>query len=326
MTESAGTILSPFDRFVIYIPTYENQVGALSQVLELRRQDALLTDPSWSSLRVVVSINGSTYETEKLEIAGAHVIQRPTNLGGDANIALGFVEATERDLLWVLSDNDPVSPNALALINQVFFGEHIPDLLVGVSDEALVGTRQLRSPVTALGGSFHVGLISAVVYRWAAFLEASPAALQSLWTGWSQIALQETAVKMRAHTEAACVPLEDLVRMTRGDQTSQSVDRARRGYSHSFYGGALLGFLGAEFANENGRESVSRWWRQHWLFASAYRPRSSWTQRNFRADIVESLVRTGTWRDRLLWVLSLPPYWRVGLWLRDRGYRSRRWN
>lgn len=312
-------------RLIVYIPSFGNFAGALSQVKTLALQGREARSVPWSKVEIVVSVNGCEYDRGALEAWGARVIQRPTNLGGDANIALGFVEATVADFLWILSDNDPVQPEALATIASALANEQAPDIVVGVSDSLLEGSRRLDSPVTTYGGAFHIGLISAVVYRWSSFVQSTPAALQALWTGWAQIALQEHAVKTRNQTTAACVPLSQIVQLTRGDQSDDSVNRARQSYSHSFYGGALLGFLSAEIAEEDGRKEVSRWWRHHWLYASAYRPRRSWPHRNFRFTLVEGLIRTGSLGDRTLWIASLLPYWRLGLWLRRRGFTLRRW-
>lgn len=313
-------------RLVVYIPSFENFTGAISQVRSLTEQSRDLENAPWAVLDVIVSVNGSDYDRAALEASGARVIQRATDLGGDVNIALGFIEAGPQDFLWVLSDNDPVGPAALSSIAQSFTGHVVADLVVGVSDPQLEGLRHFRSPVTADGGAFHVGLISAVVYRWSSFIESTPAAFQSLWTGWGQIALQERAAHAQPQLMASCLPLSNLVTLTRGDQSDTSVTRARQSYSHSFYGGALLGFLGAETAGVAGRPAVSRWWRQHWLYASAYRPRRSWPNRNYRATLVEALLRTGSLQDRSLWLISLAPYWRIGLWLRRRGFKLRRWS
>jgi hypothetical protein len=311
-------------RLVVYIPSFENFEGALAQVGSLAEQSKDLDNAPWTVLDVVVSVNGSAYDREALEAAGGRVIQRPTNIGGDVNITLGFIEAGPDDFLWVLSDNDPVKPTALSTIAQAFAGRERADLVVGVSAPDLEGSRIFQSPVTA--AALHVGLISAVVYRWSSFMESVPAAFQALWTGWGQIALQEAAVRSQTQLTALCVPLGDLVTLTRGNQSEESVRRARQGYSHSFYGGALLEFLTAELTGANGRQSLSRWWRHQWILASAYRPRRDWPERNYRATLVEALLRTGGPQDRTLWLLSLAPYWRVGLWLRKRGYAPRRWS
>jgi hypothetical protein len=316
---------APRSQLIIYIPTFENYEGALHQVTSIAQQAERCTDAPWSSISIVVSVNGGAYDKFELERFGARVIERPCNLGGDANIALGFLEASAQDFLWILSDNDPVCEGSLAAIAAAFEDAPTPDLVVGVSDDRLLGMRTLASPVTGLGGSFHIGLISAVVYRWEAFINSPPAALQALWTGWSQIALQEHAVARGRAIRVVCVPLQDLITHTRGDQSQTSVERARRGYSHSFYGGALLGYVSTELSGGDGRRPLSRWWQDHWLHASAYRPKKAWEGRNYRAGLVEALVRTGSPRDRLLWLLSLAPYWRVGLWLRKRGVDVSRW-
>jgi hypothetical protein len=319
----SGTASTP--RLVIYIPTYENFEGALHQVASLAEQASHCPGAPWTSVAIVVSINGGAYDCESLEGLGARVIERPCNLGGDANIALGFLEARAEDFLWVLSDNDPVADDSLTVIAAALQASPSPDLVVGVSDDALLGQRSLTSPVTSLGGAFHIGLISAVIYRWEAFVDSPPSALQALWTGWSQIALQEHAVAQRQALRLSCVPLDDLITHTRGDRSMTSVERARRAYSHSFYGGALLGYVSTELSGGDGRRALSRWWGDHWLHASAYRPNKAWECRNYRAGMVEALVRTGSPRDRLFWLMSLAPYWRVGFWLRKRGVDISRW-
>lgn len=312
-------------RLIVYIPSFENFSGALSQVRSLSAQWQSLDRSLWQYLDILVSVNGCSYDRNLLESLGARVIQRHTNLGADVNIALGFLEAGIDDYLWILSDNDAVSHSALASIAQAFMQDRVVDLVVGVTDKSLEGFQTLRSPVTQNGGSFHVGLISAVVYRWSSFIESTPAAFQSLWSGWGHIALQEHAVRTQSTITVVCLPLDSIASLSRGDQTERSVARARQAYTHSFYGGGMLDFLGAELAGEDGRRNLSRWWRRHWLYASAYRPRKYWRTRNYRAHIVEALIRTGRPRDRILWFLSLLPYWRVGLWLRRRGFRSRLW-
>jgi hypothetical protein len=220
-------------QLLIYIPSYENFPGALAQAQSLQVQASSLQGAPWGGVRVVVSVNGCDYDTRALESAGACVLQRSTNLGGDANIALGFIEAQANDYLWILSDNDPVNDTALETLARAFLDSSDTDLVVGVSDVNLEGRRVLRSPVTGDGGNFHIGLISAVVYRWSSFVEATPAAFQSLWTGWGQIALQEKAVQSRGALQMSCVPLSSLVGLGRGGQAGVSVLQTRQKYSHS---------------------------------------------------------------------------------------------
>ena len=327
-----------FGSLVVYIPTYNNYDAALGQVSDLRRQGDNLTDPPpWTRLQIIVSINGGTYDEDELQSAGATtVIQRPVDLGGDTNIALGFLYAERGDLLWILSDNDPVQSKALETIAMTFAQHSGIDLLVASSDPARTGITRIPQSVLDLGGAVHVGLISGVVYRYDSIAEAVPIAFQALWTGWSQIAVQDFAVAQGKVNWMFLVPTNHLIQHTRGNQTKSSVDRARSNYSHSYYGGGLRSFVMAEMANGTGRVAISDWWRKQWIYASAYRPplrpreskRTNWDgspATNYRAGLAEALVRTGSLRDRSLWLISWLPYWRLALALKALGIRNRHW-
>lgn len=330
--------LKSSSRLVVYVPTYRNFDGALRQVAALQRQQSESGHEfPWVSLRIVLSINGGAYDEGALRREGAdNVIWRPANLEGDTNIALGFLEAQSGDFLWILSDNDPVRPQALVTVATALREYPEAGMVVASSDPRKTGSFDLGSSVLDLGGLTHVGLISAVIYRYEAIVDAVPIAFQTLWTGWSQIAVQDLAVLQGKLNCVALVPTSDLIEHTRGNQTSTSVERARTNYSHSFYGGGLRSYVMAEVANGTGRQAISQWWRRQWLYASAYRPpmRPFESKRvgpqgepvfNYRAGLAEALVRTGSPRDRALWLLSWLPYWRLGLLLKRMGIRSSRW-
>ena len=322
-------------RLVVYIPTFGNEHGVVQQGRSLTMQQKLVTTTAWDELHIVVSINGGQYDDSVLINAGVHeVLRRPANLGGDTNIALGFLEARREDLLWILSDNDPVQDTALECIAAALDHDSDVGMVVATSDPNQVGVAQLPPVTSTMGAHVHVGLISGVVYRYAAIAEAVPAAFQSLWTGWAQLAVQDQAVAAGTLKSAHLVPTESLIELTRGDSSHRSVARARSHYSHSFYGGALREYVSAEASRGRGRAAISSWWRTNWIYASAYRP-PVWPSisrrrdpegnpaRNYRAGLAEALVRTGSLPDRFLWFLSWFPYWRVGLALRRRGSKRR---
>lgn len=324
-------------RLVIYIPTFENPDGALQQVIAIRRCETFASSWPWRSVDIVVSINGGDYDEGTLRAAGAtHVRRRITNIGGDANIAMGLLEVDEDDLLWILSDNDPVKPQALTTISDAIRAHPNAGMVIAASREAFSGALLLSGSVLDYGGDLHVGLISGVIYRVRAIRDAIPFALQALWTGWTQIALQDCAIRQGTLTSAVCIPVTDLIEHSRGDQSDSSVARARAAYSHSYYGGALLTYMTQESEMARGRQALSTWWSRQWLYASAYRPpfhplkskrrtTSGGPIVNYRAGLVEAMLRTGNLRDRVLWAASWLPYWRVGLFLRKRGLRSRWW-
>ena len=341
MTSNHVTSVShpqPPSRLVVYIPTYQNPAGALRQVEGIAASAVASRSTPWSHVEIVVSINGGDYDEVSLKDAGAtRVVRRLTDLGGDVNISLGLLEVNDSDFLWILSDNDPVVPSALTAIGEAFIQHPDAGMVVAVSGSSFSSWVSLEHSVLGFGGDFHAGLISGVVYRVHAIRRAVPFAMQVSWTGWTQIALQDQAIRLGDLKQAACVPVEQIITHTRGDQSARSVERARAAYSHSFFGGALLSYLSAEQVSGRGRSEFSTWWSRQWIYASAYRPpmRPMRSRRrnsdgspllNFRAGLVDAMARSGSARDRLLWLLSYVPYWRLGVFLRNRGFRSRWWS
>ena len=321
-------------RLVVYIPSWNNYSGAAEQVERLGRQRLALHETPWDRVFIVVADNGSSYDATSLKALGAdEVISRPVNIGGDLNIALGFLEARTPDFLWILSDNDAVQDGALERLSAAF-RDDVVDLVVGAEsiDEAisLVG---LPDP-SALGYRLHLGLISGVVYRYRAFEEFAPVGIRLSWTGWGQLAIQEAASHAGAVGTTLVLPLTSLVSVTRGDSSSRSIERARAAYAHSYFGSGALAYLMAESQRAGkGRRALSRWWSSQWIYASAYRVGSedpgifltAYPSQAAVRHLVEALVRTGGAKDRLLFAASFLPYWRVGLALRNRGIRLRRW-
>lgn len=106
------------NKLFIYIPTYnrpnalENQLASLMpQVLGHADQVRLLICDNDSS--------GPQYGelVNKYRDAGNIVFRKNAgNIGANANIALGFIFVEEGEFLWILSDNDIVSANAISYI------------------------------------------------------------------------------------------------------------------------------------------------------------------------------------------------------------------
>lgn len=305
---------------VVYIPSWRNFNGAVSQVMRVREQsERLIARGTLGRCQIVVSENGTEYLAHELVKAGAtRVLQRPCDLGADTNIALGFLEGTSRDLLWILSDNDPCSSTALATILEGFTTHPKADILIGTRDQAPMRATLLSAPPDSAGESWAAGLISGVVYNFDTIAPSVRYALEFAWTGWSQLALQRSAFRDGLLREAVLVPLDDLVDHTAGDRSRESVAVARAKYRHSFFGGVLLDYGMAGPEARTRRCEASRWWRRYWYLASAYRsPRQRYafmdSAVDFREGLASSLVRTGSPIDRGLWLLSLLPYWRAAL-------------
>jgi GT2 family glycosyltransferase len=108
-------------KLFIYIPTYNRPNAIRAQLSALAPQVANHKD----RVRVLVSDNASPhgiYDDLQKEFGTDYIRFRKNagNIGGNANIMLGFVFAKSDEFLWILSDNDIVTPTAIEyLISQL---------------------------------------------------------------------------------------------------------------------------------------------------------------------------------------------------------------
>ena len=149
---------------LIYIPTYnrfkllKNQISSLIN-FELKNKD---------KFDIIVNDNNSKidndyYQIENLcENNNIQFRKNISNIGGNANILLGFYLAKNYEYLWILSDDDIVLPNVLDYIIEQL--QSSPNL-IHIGDYESENLRELYSSnffkVTA-GPGF--GLISNVIY------------------------------------------------------------------------------------------------------------------------------------------------------------------
>jgi hypothetical protein len=319
---------------VIYIPTFANPQGAMSQVIALNAQREAVADSPWDRVQIVLAANSRDYDVSALLAAGADEVRvREQDVGGDINIGLGFLEGRQGDFLWILSDNDPVAPSALVVLSACF-RDDATDMVIGADQVQDLQTLPSLSEASDSGVRIHSGLISAVAYRYSAIREAAPVALRMAWTGWGHLAVQRHGSLSGQIRQVVLVPLSDLVTLTRGDSTKASVARARAGYSHSYFGSGALAYLMAETETpKSGGRALTAWWRSQWIYGSAYRvPRQglgdaalAYPSQRAVQDLVHRLLRSGSPVTRLRVIASYLPYWRIGVALRNRGIRLKRW-
>ena len=109
------------NKLFIYIPTYNRPEALKTQLSVLVPQISGLTN----NVRLLVSDNDSTdqiYADMKKKYSGYENVefrQNAGNIGGNANIALGFVFAKKDEFLWILGDNDIISESAIDYIVEV---------------------------------------------------------------------------------------------------------------------------------------------------------------------------------------------------------------
>ena len=101
----------------IYIPTYRRPIALSKQLDTLLPQARKFPN----HVRIVVRDNdskGPQFEAIKKKYQADNILFEKNfgNIGGNANIALGFVFARENEFLWILSDNDLVRDDCIAYL------------------------------------------------------------------------------------------------------------------------------------------------------------------------------------------------------------------
>lgn len=158
----------------ISIPSFRRPSSLKRQLLALDRE--LQSCPDNLCVDVVVRLNGE-HEHQglvgQLQCPGAgerlRILVNPANIGGNANIALGYLDGATGGYIWVLSDNDFIRHGLLKDVYQVLL--HVkPDVLLlevpqtsDVPDESNLFYEDMHSfcdhPLYGLG------LISRGIYR-----------------------------------------------------------------------------------------------------------------------------------------------------------------
>jgi glycosyltransferase involved in cell wall biosynthesis len=108
-------------KLFIYLPTYNRPESLRLQLSVLIPQ----LQEFQQSVRILICDNDSSkYSLDEIlcgfpSFQNIEVRRNGGNIGGNGNIALGFVFARPDEFLWILSDNDIVSPNALNYVLSV---------------------------------------------------------------------------------------------------------------------------------------------------------------------------------------------------------------
>jgi len=113
------------NRLFIYIPTYNRPEALKEQLSILLPRIVMLPE----RVRILICDNASNkhlsgISEQYFSYPNIEFRKNNGNIGGNANIALGFIFAKPNDFLWILSDNDIVADMAL-------------DYLLGVLDEKI---------------------------------------------------------------------------------------------------------------------------------------------------------------------------------------------
>lgn len=108
-------------KLFIYLPTYNRPESLQKQLSVLLPQ----AEKFPQDVRVLICDNDSSKFAQSDILRGHRPLQNVEvrrnggNIGGNGNIALGFVFARPDEFLWILSDNDIVSPDAVSYLLSV---------------------------------------------------------------------------------------------------------------------------------------------------------------------------------------------------------------
>lgn len=312
---------------LVYIPCYTDFEMAKRQAMNLRRQFELLDSQQKNyvnKLSIIISVNAvklTEAQLESLESVCDELIYTSIDIGADANIAQGFLKATQKssEFFWILSTNDELGTGAINDILNTFLTNLDCDLVV--ADESKVSriidvSNVIYEPISGL----HFGLISAVIYRSKKVNSNFPTALKLSWTGWGQLGVIQTACFTNKYLRVATIPKNALFSEMGADRLHESDELRRNGkyYSHSFFGMPLL--ISSLFA---GDRKLKRKFLNSWLFSNWYKislfssQPQNYDQSNginepyWRQSLVEDLIKANGILPKVLYFIGKTIDWQI---------------
>lgn len=198
--------IEPTPRLLIYIPSYGRPAELDVQLARLQPQLGRHADRA----RVLVSDNatpGPEYARlrARYEPAGVGFRRNGVNLGGNANITMGFAFAEPAEHLWILSDDDPVAPDALDfLLPRLTGGRDLVVMRPDVTEEQDVDYDWKSGWSEPL--MTRTGLISAVVFNVAAMAPYVQQAFSHLGTSFPHLAVVLAKAKAEGKVRFRLLP------------------------------------------------------------------------------------------------------------------------
>jgi glycosyltransferase involved in cell wall biosynthesis len=240
-------------KLCIYIPSYRRSDLLERQLKELVPQIAKFL----GVVRVLVSLNEvddlyqnviEAYQSEQIKFRF-----NPGNIGGNANITLAFVFAEPDEFLWILSDDDMITENALDYI--------IPSLdcsydLVHMGDYQILSDKKINmtNVFTATSGA-GFGLISVVIFNMKSIKKYLEFGFLYLDSSFPHLAILLSALREKK---------EFLVKLVCHNKVFTSEPLVTHGggnYSISYLG---FGYLSDFFNEKQGGQLLNSWLHENW--------------------------------------------------------------
>jgi glycosyltransferase involved in cell wall biosynthesis len=231
---------------LVYVPTYNRYEWALRQLRTLQPQ----MDPG--RIELVVRDNASPDERylglgETADSGVSTVYRNVVNTGIIDNLMRSFVDAAGHDYMWMLSDDDPVRPDAVATLEEAGAFDGSVDLTVLLfhdhKDRVEIRDMTIDDIANMLGRAHSINKISNLIWRTEYFL---PYVQYGYWYGTFSYCFDATlvaAVQQRGQVRCCLLPAEAVF-----GPEEHSEDHHPMQYVDSLYGYIWLADLMSEKA------------------------------------------------------------------------------
>ena len=178
----------------------------------------------------------------------------PENIGGNANITLGFIFAKENEFLWILSDDDRITPVALDAIFSAL--DSTTDILhIGTYPESRKTNLQLNNLFTLPKGA-GFGLISTGILRMSFFRQYIVYGFEYLDSSFPHLAIIMAALRDKNNAVMAT---------TRHDLVFTSEILETHGSGNYAISSVGFGYLADFLPKDDRRQFLWAWLRGGWI-------------------------------------------------------------
>ena len=226
--------------FLAYLPCHTDMTLALKQAEVLRAEyleNKNFLEFSDLTLEIILSVNSYTPSDSEIQSANRlcdKVILNGENYLRDLNIANAFLLAQQLrpEYLWIISANDPLKRGGLTKVVREFFKDKEIDLVVASSgEERKYVERTIIDPPSK--GQYY-GVITGVVYKLQNFQQHLHNGPFLAWTGWSHLAVLQSAMQAENGLHVKTLKLEKL--FAEGERDFTEI----REFGYSIYGMLIL--------------------------------------------------------------------------------------
>ena len=260
----------PKPKLLIFIPCHKDYEMAFKNAEKLANQISNLANPNLE-FEIIISINGVKSIDSSCNFPSTRIIQIEEVVGGDANIAKGYVTALETrpDYFWILSANEDLVPNALMNLQDLFMDYPDADLFVANADNRK-GALSIKSVFFGLPSKLALGLISGVVYN---FRTTSSSFMQSTlfsWTGWGQLAVIQDILTAKDYSKVIEFPDSYIYEKpyTYSPEANNGIGErtiVSNLYAHSFFGLPVLAYCMMQSNPKHLKRFQREWLSHNWF-------------------------------------------------------------